>query len=121
MKSSTAILAAAALAFGALTPLAGLAQDAMEHGAMTAADALSDGEVCKISRETGKGEFAMGIALGLVLLLLAFAVNLTLSLARKRATRWTCPTARSRIACSRRWAAQAGRRRTSIRAACCAS
>ena len=54
MKSSTAILAAAALAFGALTPLAGLAQEAMEHGAMTAADALSDGEVRKIDRETGK-------------------------------------------------------------------
>lgn len=54
MKSSTAILAAAALAFGALTPLAGLAQEAMDHGAMPAADALSDGEVRKIDKETGK-------------------------------------------------------------------
>ena len=54
MKSSTAILAAAALAFGALTPLAGFAQAAKDHGAMPAADALSDGEVRKIDKETGK-------------------------------------------------------------------
>jgi len=39
-----------------------------------------------ISLETGKGEFALGIALGLVLLILAFAVNSVLSLARQRAT-----------------------------------
>jgi Cu/Ag efflux protein CusF len=54
MKSGTAILAAAALAFGALTPLAGFAQAAMDHGAMPATDALSDGEVRKIDKETGK-------------------------------------------------------------------
>ena len=54
MKSSTAILAAAALAFGALNPLTGLAQEATDPGAVTAADALSDGEVRKIDKETGK-------------------------------------------------------------------
>ena len=53
MKTSTAILAAAALAFGALTPLTGLAQET-DPGAVTAADALSDGEVRKINKETGK-------------------------------------------------------------------
>lgn len=53
MKTSTAILAAAALAFGALTPLTGLAQET-DPGAVTAADALSDGEVRKIDKETGK-------------------------------------------------------------------
>lgn len=53
MKSATAILAAAALVLGALTPLAGFAQEAMDHGAM-AADALSDGEVRRIDKETGK-------------------------------------------------------------------
>jgi tungstate transport system permease protein len=34
--------------------------------------------------ETGKGEFAMGIALGIVLLLISFAVNWSLSFFRKR-------------------------------------
>ena len=55
MKSSTAILAAA-LAFGALTPLTGFAQAAMDHGAMPMAetDTLTDGEVRKIDKETGK-------------------------------------------------------------------
>lgn len=37
-----------------------------------------------ITLETGKGEFAMGIALGIVLLLLSFAVNGTLIFFRKR-------------------------------------
>lgn len=54
MKSSTAILVAAALAFGALTPIAGFAQAAKDPGAMPTADALSDGEVRKIDKETGK-------------------------------------------------------------------
>lgn len=56
MKSSTAVFAAAALAFGALTPLTGFAQAAMDHGAMQMAegDAMSDGEVRKIDKETGK-------------------------------------------------------------------
>jgi tungstate transport system permease protein len=40
-----------------------------------------------IALETGKGEFAMGIALGLVLLLIAFSVNLGLMFLRKRS--WT--------------------------------
>jgi tungstate transport system permease protein len=40
-----------------------------------------------IALETGRGEFAMGIALGLVLLLLAFAVNGSLSILRKRVER----------------------------------
>jgi Cu/Ag efflux protein CusF len=55
MKSNTAILAAA-LAFGALAPLPGFAQAAMDHGAMQTAegDAMSDGEVRKIDKETGK-------------------------------------------------------------------
>lgn len=54
MKTSTAILAAAALAFAALNPITGLAQEATAPGAMAAADALSDGEVRKIDKETGK-------------------------------------------------------------------
>jgi tungstate transport system permease protein len=37
-----------------------------------------------IALETNKGEFAMGIALGLVLLLISFAVNLSVSFLRKR-------------------------------------
>ena len=37
-----------------------------------------------ITLETGKGEFAMGIALGIVLLLVSFAVNGTLIFFRKR-------------------------------------
>jgi tungstate transport system permease protein len=37
-----------------------------------------------IALETNKGEFAMGIALGLVLLLVAFGVNLSVSFLRKR-------------------------------------
>jgi tungstate transport system permease protein len=37
-----------------------------------------------IALETNKGEFAMGIALGLVLLLMAFGVNLSVSFLRKR-------------------------------------
>lgn len=54
MKTSTAIFAAAALAFAALNPLIGLAQEAKDSSAVTAADALSDGEVRKIDKETGK-------------------------------------------------------------------
>jgi tungstate transport system permease protein len=38
-----------------------------------------------ITLETGKGEFAMGIALGIVLLLLGFTVNWLLIFFRKRA------------------------------------
>ncbi len=38
-----------------------------------------------ITLETGKGEFAMGIALGIVLLLIGFAVNWVLIFFRKRA------------------------------------
>ncbi|MBU1249412.1 MAG: ABC transporter permease [Proteobacteria bacterium] len=38
-----------------------------------------------IALETGKGEFAMGIALGLVLLVVAFGVNLLTSMLRRRA------------------------------------
>lgn len=37
-----------------------------------------------ISLETNKGEFAMGIALGLVLILIAFAANLSLFALKKR-------------------------------------
>ncbi|OKY75160.1 MAG: ABC transporter permease [Desulfobulbaceae bacterium DB1] len=37
-----------------------------------------------IALETNKGQFAMGIALGLVLLLMAFGVNFTLSFLRRR-------------------------------------
>jgi tungstate transport system permease protein len=37
-----------------------------------------------IALETNKGEFAMGIALGLLLLLIAFGVNLSVSFLRKR-------------------------------------
>lgn len=37
-----------------------------------------------IALETGKGEFAMGIALGIVLLSLAFAVNATLTTMKRR-------------------------------------
>ena len=40
-----------------------------------------------IALETGKGEFAMGLALGIVLLCLAFGVNLLLSGFRKKAVR----------------------------------
>ena len=38
-----------------------------------------------IALETSKGEFAQGIALGLVLLLIAFAVNCVLALLKRRA------------------------------------
>jgi tungstate transport system permease protein len=38
-----------------------------------------------IALETNKGEFAMGIALGLVLLLIAFGVNVSVSFLRRRA------------------------------------
>ena len=38
-----------------------------------------------IALETNKGQFAMGIALGLVLLALAFGINLSLSFLRRRA------------------------------------
>jgi tungstate transport system permease protein len=38
-----------------------------------------------IALETGKGQFAMGIALGLVLLLLAFVINWVLQIMRRRA------------------------------------
>ena len=37
-----------------------------------------------IALETGKGEFATGIALGIVLMIIAFAVNLTASAFRRR-------------------------------------
>ena len=37
-----------------------------------------------IALETNKGQFAMGIALGLVLLVMAFAVNISFSFLRKR-------------------------------------
>ncbi len=37
-----------------------------------------------IALETGKGEFAMGIALGMVLMMIAFAVNFSMSGVRKR-------------------------------------
>ncbi len=37
-----------------------------------------------IALETGKGQFSMGIALGVVLLALAFAVNVSVSLLRRR-------------------------------------
>lgn len=40
-----------------------------------------------IALETGKGQFAVGIALGLVLLALAFAVNIGVSLLRRRSAR----------------------------------
>lgn len=39
-----------------------------------------------IALETGKGEFAMGIALGLVLMAIAFAVNLVAATLRRRST-----------------------------------
>jgi tungstate transport system permease protein len=37
-----------------------------------------------IALETNKGQFATGIALGLVLLAMAFAINLSLSTLRRR-------------------------------------
>jgi tungstate transport system permease protein len=37
-----------------------------------------------IALETNKGQFAMGIALGLVLLAIAFAVNLSVSFLRRK-------------------------------------
>jgi tungstate transport system permease protein len=40
-----------------------------------------------IALETGKGEFALGVALGLVLLFFAFGINLALALMRRRHTR----------------------------------
>jgi len=40
-----------------------------------------------IALETGKGQFAMGLALGMVLLALAFGVNLLLSGFKRKATR----------------------------------
>ena len=38
-----------------------------------------------ISLETSKGEFSMGIALGLVLMIIAFIANISLYVLRKRA------------------------------------
>ena len=38
-----------------------------------------------ITLETGKGDFALGIALGLLLLSLSFVLNASLSLLRRRA------------------------------------
>ena len=38
-----------------------------------------------IALETGKGEFAMGIALGIVLMTMAFVINVSLAFVRKRA------------------------------------
>ncbi|GHV29352.1 hypothetical protein FACS1894167_08530 [Synergistales bacterium] len=38
-----------------------------------------------ITLETGKGDFALGIALGLLLLLMSFALNAALSFLRRRA------------------------------------
>ncbi|MBI4775017.1 MAG: ABC transporter permease [Deltaproteobacteria bacterium] len=40
-----------------------------------------------IALETGKGEFAMGIALGLVLIVMAFAVNISLAVLKRRTAR----------------------------------
>jgi len=56
MKRIAGILAVAALGAMALAPLPSLAQTPMDHGAMPMADAaaLSDGEVRKIDKETGK-------------------------------------------------------------------
>lgn len=56
MKRITGILAAAALGAMALAPLPGIAQTAMNHGAMPMADtaAMSDGEVRKVDKEAGK-------------------------------------------------------------------
>ena len=39
-----------------------------------------------IALETGKGEFSMSIALGIVLLALAFTVNALLTILKKRST-----------------------------------
>lgn len=56
MKRIKGIVAAAALGVTMLTPLPGLAQTAMNHGAMPMADAaaMSDGEVRKVDKEAGK-------------------------------------------------------------------
>ncbi len=56
MRRIKGILVAAALGVMTLTPLAGIAQTAMNHGAMPMADtaAMSDGEVRKVDKETGK-------------------------------------------------------------------
>lgn len=56
MNRIKGILAAAALGVMALTPLASVAQTAMNHGAMPMADAaaMSDGEVRKVDKEAGK-------------------------------------------------------------------
>ena len=50
------ILTIAALGVMALTPIAGVAQTTKNHGAMRMADAaaMSDGEVRKVDKETGK-------------------------------------------------------------------
>ncbi len=37
-----------------------------------------------ITLETGKGDFALGIALGVVLLAISFALNISLSFLRRR-------------------------------------
>ena len=37
-----------------------------------------------IALETGKGEFALGLALGIVLLAISFAVNIIASIMRRR-------------------------------------
>lgn len=56
MKRIAGILTAAALGALASAPLPGTAQPAMNHSAMPMADAaaMSDGEVRKVDKETGK-------------------------------------------------------------------
>ncbi len=78
-ESRHGLLAAAVTAYGRVTTEVGISM--MVGGnikwhtrTMTTAIAL----------ETNKGQFAMGVALGLVLLAIAFAVNLSLSTLRKR-------------------------------------
>ena len=78
-ESRHGLLAAAVTAYGRVTTEVGISM--MVGGnikwhtrTMTTAIAL----------ETNKGQFAMGVALGLVLLVIAFAVNISLAFLRKR-------------------------------------
>jgi tungstate transport system permease protein len=78
-ESQTGILAAVAAGFGRVFAEVGVSM--MLGGNIKG---LTRNIPTAIALETSKGEFAMGIALGLILLLVAFGINIFLQLARKR-------------------------------------
>jgi tungstate transport system permease protein len=79
-EAGYALLAAAATAYGRIISEVGVAMmlgGNIKYHTRTITTAMA--------LETNKGEFAMGLALGLVLLLIAFSVNALLALLKRRA------------------------------------